>query len=305
MFRVLLRGPYWIATLWLVWGTSFASNNVLLNENGITITEQEIAEYLSERLLPEAREAAIAKPGAVKQAIGNLYIIRRSAEVARLQGLVRPEREIWEASSARDRYAMGTYVESETAKRSAGVDWRALAKDQYLKELEEFGAGVEVKASHILISSEEQDYDQVVEKVAQVRQELLSGKSFEEVAQQFSDDPSASRNAGFLGYVRRGQTAPTFEQALFAMTETGELSDPVISPFGVHIIRYEGQRDRQPAPFERLAPGLIKKLKARQVSSYRELSLEPYRFEALSVMQDLDESEIGESLLERMLELEQ
>lgn len=305
MLRVVLGGPYWMAALLLVWGTSLAADTLVLDEKGVTITEQELAEYLSERLLPEVWETAIEKPGAIKQAIGNIYIIRRAAEVARLQGLVRPEREVWEASSARDRYAMDTYVESETAKRSDGVDWRALAKDQYLKELEEFGAGIEVKASHILISSEEQDYDQIVEKVAQVRQELLSGKSFEEVAQQFSDDPSVTRNAGFLGYIERGRTAPTFEQALFAMTEPGELSDPVISPFGVHIIRYEGQRDREPAPFQNLALGLIKKLKARQVDTYRELSLEPYRFEALAVMQDLDETEIGESVLERMLEFEQ
>ena len=68
----------------LLWGhgsqaASVDPDEVVLQAQGITITLGEVAEYVSDRVLPQAYQSAVSKPGAVAQSVGNLYIIRRAA----------------------------------------------------------------------------------------------------------------------------------------------------------------------------------------------------------------------------------
>ncbi len=109
----------------------------------------------------------------------------------------------------------------------------------------------QVKASHILIQykgsrgssgkikrSKEEAF-KLAEKIAR---EAKSGKtSFEELAQKYSDDPSAKSNKGNLGYFSWGQMVDAFQKAAFSM-QPGEISDPVETPYGYHIIKVVDRR---------------------------------------------------------------
>ena len=64
------------------------ADSVVFEFDDITVTEQELVEYLKERLLPTAYEDALSRPGAASQAVGNIYIIRSAAATAQQQGLV-------------------------------------------------------------------------------------------------------------------------------------------------------------------------------------------------------------------------
>lgn len=83
-----------------------------------------------------------------------------------------------------------------------------------------------VSAKHILVS---QSYE-----VEDVLRKLEEGKSFEELAKQFSSCPSGQRG-GDLGSFRKGQMVPEFEQVAFLL-EVGEVSEPVKTQFGYHLI---------------------------------------------------------------------
>lgn len=85
------------------------------------------------------------------------------------------------------------------------------------------------------------DLDQAVVLITQLREQILNGDSFEQLAIQWSDDGSAV-NGGALGVFGPGEMTPTFEDAAFSL-EVDEISFPVITPFGVHIIRLDNIHD--------------------------------------------------------------
>ena len=90
----------------------------------------------------------------------------------------------------------------------------------------------EVKASHILVETEEEAIN--------LKEEILSGKSFGDVAAEHSLCPSGA-NGGDLGFFGRGQMVSEFEKAAFDL-KVGEISDPVRTNFGWHLIIVTAQQ---------------------------------------------------------------
>ncbi|WP_374406702.1 peptidylprolyl isomerase [Hydrogenophaga sp.] len=101
---------------------------------------------------------------------------------------------------------------------------------------------VQTHAHHILLRPGAQmNQQQAVARLAGFRQQILGGQaSFEDLARQHSQDGSA-RQGGDLGWVSPGQFVPEFEQAMNAL-QPGEMSPPVVSRFGVHLIRLDERR---------------------------------------------------------------
>ena len=85
------------------------------------------------------------------------------------------------------------------------------------------------------------EFDEAVEEMLLLRERILSGESFEELAMEYSDDGSA-RNGGYLGTFGPGDMTYAFEDAAFAL-ETGEISEPVVTPFGIHLIRLDNRNE--------------------------------------------------------------
>lgn len=83
--------------------------------------------------------------------------------------------------------------------------------------------------------------DQALQKIENIQDELDKGTDFEVLAQEYSDCPSATQG-GDLGYFTRGQMVPEFEEAAFEL-EIGEVSEPVLTEFGYHLIRIDDKRD--------------------------------------------------------------
>lgn len=84
----------------------------------------------------------------------------------------------------------------------------------------------QVKASHILVETEQEAIN--------LKEEILSGTAFEDVAAEYSLCPSGA-NGGDLGFFGRGQMVGEFEKAAFDLN-VGELSEPVRTNFGWHLI---------------------------------------------------------------------
>ncbi len=88
--------------------------------------------------------------------------------------------------------------------------------------------------------SEEDELD-VRERLKEIRDEILAGADFAESAEEYSDDYMSAENGGELGFISRGVMVPEFEEAAFAL-EMGEISEPVRTEFGYHLIQVEERK---------------------------------------------------------------
>lgn len=107
-------------------------------------------------------------------------------------------------------------------------------KDSYAKP-------EQVEASHILVSDEA--------TAIEIKKKLDDGKDFAELAAEYSLDSGNAQNGGKLGYFGRGKMVEAFEDAAFSM-DVNEISDPVKTEFGYHIIMVTGRQEAQEATLE-------------------------------------------------------
>ena len=116
----------------------------------------------------------------------------------------------------------------------------------------------QTRARHILIKTSTVMSDQLArQRLEQVRQRLVAGDAkFEDMARQYSQDSTAPQG-GELGWLNPGETVPPFESAMNAL-QPGEISQPVQSPFGWHLIQVEERRQHD-------ATDEMARMKARQI----------------------------------------
>ncbi len=105
-----------------------------------------------------------------------------------------------------------------------------------------------IKVSHILIivkdDSKPEEKEQLLAKTEKIREEILKGKDFTEMAKEYSGDRKAD-----LGYISRGYMPSEFDEAAFSL-ETGKLSDVVQSKHGFHIIKVLDRKAEGIVPYE-------------------------------------------------------
>lgn len=106
----------------------------------------------------------------------------------------------------------------------------------YNSNLEQYTTPEQVRASHILLKTEGKDDAAVKAKAEDIAKQAKAGADFAELAKKYSEDTDSAKNGGDLDYFGRGRMVPEFEQAVFAM-QPGQISDPVKSQFGYHIIK--------------------------------------------------------------------
>jgi peptidyl-prolyl cis-trans isomerase SurA len=135
----------------------------------------------------------------------------------------------------------------------------------------------EVKASHILINvkpdASPEDTLKAYNRILEIRKRAVSGEDFGKLASEYSEDPSAKTNQGSLGYFTAMQMVYPFETAAY-QTEVGQISEPVRSRYGYHIIKVD---DKKPARGEVEVSHIMIRLGAeRDATAAKNLAFEIY-----------------------------
>jgi peptidyl-prolyl cis-trans isomerase C len=125
------------------------------------------------------------------------------------------------------------------------------AKKFYDEQVGKLAKDEEVSARHILVEKKELA-DDLVKKIK-------AGGDFAALAKEHSKDPGSKVDGGSLGFFGKGQMVPAFEEAAFKLAK-GEVSDPVQSQFGWHVIKVDDRRSRQPPSFEQLKERILQSL---------------------------------------------
>jgi peptidyl-prolyl cis-trans isomerase C len=136
-----------------------------------------------------------------------------------------------------------------------------------------------VRASHILIKLNEKATPEqtkaAMEKVKKVQADLAAKKEFAEVAKKYSEGPSAPKG-GDLGFFGPGQMVKPFEEAAFKM-KVGDLSAPVKTRFGLHIIKVIEKREERKKPYDEVKEQIVQTLKNKRFFQERRKLLEDLR----------------------------
>lgn len=132
---------------------------------------------------------------------------------------------------------------------------------------EESDPPLRMRARHILLpwpqGATQADREAVRSGVDALRARILNGESFESLARQYSADPGTAQLGGDLGYFARGDMLPEFEEAVLSM-QPGQVSDPVETQFGLHLIRLE---ERRAQGFEEVADELRQRVLTERLLS--------------------------------------
>jgi peptidyl-prolyl cis-trans isomerase C len=235
-----------------------APGKVVLTVGDVRITAAQFDALID--TLPEQSRAQFRGPGRTQLAQNLARMIVLAKEGQRLKLDESP--------------AYKTQIEFQAENILAGLVFTQITKDNKPSEedlkkyYEEHKAEFEqVHARHILIRFQgsplpikagQKDLTdaEALAKMQALRQKIQGGEDFAKVAAQESDDTGSATNGGDLGTFRHGQMVPSFEQVAFAL-KPGELSEPVKTQFGYHLIKLESKDSKS---FEEVRPDLERQL---------------------------------------------
>ena len=206
--------------------------------NGFEIRQSDLAVAEDEfgANLPEGA----ARRDALIGYYADLILLARAAEAKGMGSTTEFAKKL---QFAKAKLLMETLLKAEA---KAAVTDEALRK-VYDEAVKEMGKEEEVHARHILLKTEDE--------AKTVLAELKKGSDFDKLAKEKSTDPSAKTNGGDLGYFGKEQMVPEFAEAAFKLKK-GELSEPIKSQFGWHVIRSEDKRNKPVPEYDKVKPQL-------------------------------------------------
>jgi len=164
-----------------------------------------------------------------------------------------------------------------------------IAEDELRRRYEAALPGGQLRARHILLQFPEGASDAQVDSVrslaTNLRDRIVAGEDFGEIARQFSADEGTAANGGDLGSFGRNDMVPAFSEAAFSL-EVGEISEPVETTFGLHIIRVD----------ERIVPSFEERRDAFRVQVQNQIVMEAESTYVAGIVEAAGLDEVEEDL---------
>jgi peptidyl-prolyl cis-trans isomerase C len=205
---------------------ALAQDKPLATVNGQPITQADVKRAESEMGPELSRLPEAQRRQKIIQVLVETEVMATAAETDKLgQGADFEAR----LKTYRRRALRDAYFDAKIRDSVSDADIKAF----YDKQAELMKQNPQVRARHILVEKEED--------AKALRARIVKGEDFGKLAKESSKDPGSGANGGDLGFMQRGQTVPAFDEMLFKL-KPGEMSEPVKTEFGYHIIKVEEHR---------------------------------------------------------------
>jgi len=150
------------------------------------------------------------------------------------------------------------------------ADYEAMAYEDYLAYPEKYSSAPTVDVTHILISTDSHTTGEAEELALELRSRLEQDpRQFDALVMEYSEDPGKEENQGKYTGVARGQLLKPFEEVAFSMDTPGEISQPVLTDYGYHLVRLDALQPAVLPPYEEVREEAIEKMKTEYKADYR------------------------------------
>lgn len=262
---------------------------ILIRNSTIAVRKSDYLLEL-ERLPAEQRGGFGNNPRRVRELLQRMLVERSVAAQARDENLL--DKRNYKARFAVETDRALTALKLQEVELVAAEEFEARrasfekhARETYLADRAKYQLPETATFTHILFDAKKRGEDEARKAAQDARAELAAGKDFAAMARANSDDPSAPRNSGRLENLRRADLDPAFADATFAL-QPGELSLPVKSQFGWHVIRLEAKTPARTQPFDDVKDAILAEQRAKYVGARREQYLASVRNDSSIQMND-------------------
>jgi len=229
----------------------------ILAQRGKGVVTQQMFTARADKIPADVREPTLRSGNRLRDVINSLLLRAQLAADAREAGFDLEQIVIDRMQLAAQNELAEAWLE-HYVNIQPEADYEQLARENYLLRQEKMYSTPRIDVSHILVSTKERSNEDAKELADDIYQQLLANPdSFGELVVKFSEDPSASSNKGSFTGVKKGDMVKPFEDAAFALKD-GEISEPVETDFGYHIIRLDAHIAPVELDFEDLKDNLMR-----------------------------------------------
>ena len=235
-------------------------NGTEIHQSDLTVAEEEAGQ------LPPM--SPNAKKDYLVQFVTDMILMSQAAEAKKMGDTLEFKRKL---AFNREKLLMEQLLQK--AAKEALTD-KAM-HDVYDEAAKQMGQEQEVHARHILIraaAGDDKASKEAEDKIKAIIVRLKKGEDFAKVASEATEDPSGKANGGDLGYFSKEQMVPEFSDTAFKL-DKGQISEPVKTQFGWHVIKVEDKRVKPVPPFDEVKPQIEnyvqRKAQAELVTSLR------------------------------------
>lgn len=255
----------------------------LIKRGDLSLTKGDYdAELL--RMPAEIRPGFSVNADRVAALVNNLWNMKTLAAAARAQGLDKAKETQVRIALETDRVLATILAEQMEADAIREFDQRKgmdeVARERYTINPAKYRTPEEAVVTQIFFEVPKHTSDDARKLAADARARIVAGADMGALAKQISEDPSTAANGGRLEWFRRDQVDPVFAGAVFSLKNVGDVSEPVRTRGGWHVIRLEDRRGGAQRSFDEAKPEIIAELRNAYVTERKGARLAEYRDDA-------------------------
>jgi peptidyl-prolyl cis-trans isomerase C len=244
-----------------------AATDTLVSNSRVAVSRADFDAELLERVPSDDRFEFLASRERIGRMLAEILTRKTLADEARKAGLDKSPQITVKMALAQER-VLATERVNHLDQEVKLPDFEPRAKEIYKLNPERFTEKHTVRASHILIGLQGRSKEEALKLAKEVHAQAVSGKDFAELVTKYSDDPGSKDKKGDLGYFAAEAMVKPFSNAAFAMKK-GEISAPVESEFGFHIIQVVDTKPGGKQPYDTVRPAIIEELKTQYVADFK------------------------------------
>ena len=225
------------------------SDKEILAQRGKGVVTQQMFNARADKIPADIRAPTLRNGNRLRDVINGMLLRTQLAADARESGFDQEQVVVDRMKLAADYELAEAWLQHYVDIQPA-ADYEQLARETYQLRQESMFSEAKINVTHILVSTKDRSDEDAKARADDIHMQLITDPGlFGEFVTEYSEDPSASSNYGSFTGVNKGDMVKAFEETAFALEE-GEISEPVQTEYGYHIIRLDAHIVPEKMEFE-------------------------------------------------------